>query len=128
MAKITRHGGASDATLPEAELRESPGTGVPMQAVEGDEVTGDGSGVALPPVPDEEYGPDAVPLAEVEESSPDADSPSSEAAEPGPEQDYEDLTVEELKELLSERGLPKSGKRDDLVARLRDDDAATAGG
>jgi len=51
-------------------------------------------------------------------------SPSSEAAEAGPAPDYEDLTVEELKEQLAERGLPKSGKRDDLVARLRDDDAA----
>ena len=31
---------------------------------------------------------------------------------------YEDLTVPELKELLRERGLPLSGKKADLIARL----------
>ncbi len=78
MAKISRHGGASDKTLPaEPEMRESPGTGVPMQAVEGDELTGDGSGEALPPVPDEEYGPDAVPLEGGEQSSPGSSSSAS---------------------------------------------------
>jgi RNA polymerase subunit RPABC4/transcription elongation factor Spt4 len=45
MAKITVHGGASNA----AE-REGPGSGEPMTAVEGDEVVGDGSGRALPPI------------------------------------------------------------------------------
>jgi hypothetical protein len=45
MPKITRHGGPS--------FREYPGTGEPMTAVEGDELTGDGSGRALPPVEDE---------------------------------------------------------------------------
>ncbi|MFD5631589.1 hypothetical protein [Streptomyces sp. NPDC127072] len=78
MAKITRNGGVSeDATLPaeedaaaaesdpappaaadqsEADVpeqREDPGTGEPMQAVDGDELTGDGSGRSLPPVEDE---------------------------------------------------------------------------
>ncbi|MFG2269132.1 SAP domain-containing protein [Streptomyces chartreusis] len=38
---------------------------------------------------------------------------------------YEDMTVEQLKEQLAARDLPKSGKRDELVQRLRDDDAAT---
>jgi hypothetical protein len=45
MPKITRHGGPS--------FREDAGTGVPMRAVDGDEVTGDGSGRALPPVEEE---------------------------------------------------------------------------
>jgi hypothetical protein len=40
-------------------------------------------------------------------------------AEPG----YEDWTVEQLKDQLAERGLPKTGKRDDLVKRLVEDDA-----
>ena len=31
---------------------------------------------------------------------------------------YEDLTVPELKDLLRERGLPLSGKKADLIARL----------
>jgi hypothetical protein len=45
MAKITVHGGATNAAF-----QEDPGTGEPMTAVDGDEVTGDGSGSALPPV------------------------------------------------------------------------------
>lgn len=84
MAKITRHGGASDNTVPAPDLREHPGTGVPTQAVEGNEVTGDGTGEALPPIPDEEYGPDAVPL-EVEggeESSPGNSSSASTETQP----------------------------------------------
>lgn len=120
MPKITVHGGPSIAGAsvvggswsnegdPDVwpEEQEDAGTGEPMQAVDGGELTGDGSGRALPPTPDEAYGPDAVPLEEG--------------------QDYEALTVEQLKEQLGERGLPKSGKRDDLVQRLRDDDAARA--
>lgn len=120
VAKITALGGASDATLPEPELHESPGTDEPAQAVEGDELTGDGSDEALPSVPEESYGPDAVALEEAEQSSPDSDSPEPEAT---PEPAYEDWTVEQLKEELAERNLPKSGKRDDLVQRLRDADA-----
>jgi hypothetical protein len=81
MAKIRRLGGASDKTLPapepEPEMRERPGTGEPMQAVEGDELTGDGSGEALPPVPDEACGPDAVPLEGGEGSSPGSSSSAS---------------------------------------------------
>ena len=35
--------------------------------------------------------------------------------------DYEKMTVAELKELLKEAGLPVSGKKADLIARLQDD-------
>lgn len=85
MAKISRHGGASDKTLPvpdaepvaDSGLREAPGTGEPVQAVEGDELAGDGSGRALPDVPDEAYGPDAVPLEGGEGSSPGSSSSAS---------------------------------------------------
>ena len=38
---------------------------------------------------------------------------------------YENLTVAELKELLRERGLPVSGKKADLVARLSEGEDAT---
>ncbi|BBC35285.1 hypothetical protein SGFS_065790 [Streptomyces graminofaciens] len=69
MAKITAHGGPSIAGASVVggswsdegdadvwpEMRESAGTGEPMQAVEGDELEGDGSGRALPPV-DEKGG------------------------------------------------------------------------
>ncbi|MFF7837554.1 hypothetical protein ACFZC6_01770 [Streptomyces ossamyceticus] len=99
MGKISRHGGASVAVevaaaaepvaadaaaadQPDDGLREAPGTGEPMQAVDGDEVTGDGSGQALPPVPDEAYGPDAVPLEGGEGSSPGTSSPASTEPQP----------------------------------------------
>ena len=36
---------------------------------------------------------------------------------------YENLTVAELKELLRERGLPVSGKKADLIARLSESEA-----
>ena len=34
--------------------------------------------------------------------------------------DYENMKVAELKELLKEAGLPVSGKKADLIARLQD--------
>jgi ribosomal protein L22 len=46
---------------------------------------------------------------------------------PPPEGGWESLKVEELKAELEARGLPKSGKKDELVARLADDDVAQAG-
>lgn len=39
---------------------------------------------------------------------------------------YDDLTNDELKDLLSERDLPVSGNKADLVARLEEDDASKA--
>ena len=35
--------------------------------------------------------------------------------------DYENMTVAELKELLKEAGLPVSGKKADLIARLQEE-------
>ncbi|MGW1616374.1 hypothetical protein ACWCQZ_44400 [Streptomyces sp. NPDC002285] len=74
MPKITRHGGPtiagasvvaggwSDEGDPDVwpKMRESAGTGEPMQAVEGYVLEGDGSGRALPPV-DEEGGEESSP-------------------------------------------------------------------
>jgi len=40
--------------------------------------------------------------------------------------DYENMTVAELKELLKEAGLPVSGKKADLIARLQDGAEETA--
>jgi ribosomal protein L22 len=40
---------------------------------------------------------------------------------------YAELTVEQLGEELEKRGLKKSGKKDELIARLEDDDTAQGG-
>ena len=39
--------------------------------------------------------------------------------------EHEDMTVAELKDVLRERGLPLSGKKADLIARLLEDDSAS---
>jgi large subunit ribosomal protein L22 len=44
-----------------------------------------------------------------------------------PEGGWESLKVDELKAELEARGLPKSGKKDELIARLADDDLAQEG-
>lgn len=44
------------------------------------------------------------------------------------EPDYEAWTVKQLREQLGDRGLPSSGKRDDLVLRLLEDDDTRAAG
>ena len=36
--------------------------------------------------------------------------------------DYEGWTKDELSEELEKRGLPKSGNKDELIARLQEDD------
>lgn len=68
MPKITRHGGPS--------IREAPGTGVPMQAVEmpadgswSQTITGDGLGRALPPVDESGEGEDVSAGSSGETSS-----------------------------------------------------------
>jgi large subunit ribosomal protein L22 len=43
-----------------------------------------------------------------------------------PEGGWDSLKVDELKDELDARGLPKSGKKDELVARLEEDDAGGA--
>ena len=40
-------------------------------------------------------------------------------------EDYESMTVAQLKELLKEQGLPVSGKKTDLIARLLEADGQT---
>jgi ribosomal protein L22 len=46
---------------------------------------------------------------------------------PPPKGGWESLKVDELKAELEARGLPKSGKKEELIARLADDDVAQAG-
>jgi ribosomal protein L22 len=45
-----------------------------------------------------------------------------------PDGGWGELTVDELKSELDARGLPKSGKKDELIARLEEDDASEAAG
>ena len=40
--------------------------------------------------------------------------------------DYESLTVADLKDVLRERGLPVSGKKAELIARLEEHDSSEA--
>jgi large subunit ribosomal protein L22 len=51
----------------------------------------------------------------------------SAARRQAPEAGWASLKADELKEELEARGLPKSGKKDELVARLEEDDAAGEG-
>ena len=45
------------------------------------------------------------------------------AAEAVGDSDYEGWTKDELSEELEKRGLPKSGNKDELIARLQEDDS-----
>ena len=45
-----------------------------------------------------------------------------------PEEGWASLKVDELKEQLEARGLPKSGKKDELIARLEEHDVSEAAG
>lgn len=113
MAKITRSGGASDDTLPAPEPVDVPADSPAPQDAQ-----------AAVPEPEQESEAGGEDEAHKEPS------PEAEAVEPDPasSSDYEAETVEQLRERLTARGLPKSGKRDDLVLRLlEDDDAPTAG-
>jgi ribosomal protein L22 len=51
----------------------------------------------------------------------------SAARRQAPEAGWASLKADELKEELEARGLPKSGKKDELIARLEEDDAAGEG-
>ena len=57
-----------------------------------------------------------------EPDSPGAQAPSG--APEGEEVDYEEMTVEELKEELGARELSKSGNKQELIERLQEDDDA----
>lgn len=64
---------------------------------------------------------DGRPAADVPEPAA-APEPAAEPADEG----YGGWTVRELKEELDARGLPKSGRKADLVARLEEDDSGEA--
>jgi hypothetical protein len=109
MGKISRHAGASVA---------APGRALPAE---------DAAAAETDPAPEAAADqPETVEWLDVTEhvaGPAEAVAEPEESAEPPAEEpDYESWTVEQLKEQLGARGLPKTGKRDDLVLRLMDDD------
>lgn len=116
MAKISRLGGASVASPETAGAApEPPAEAVPAPQPEPADVTTE---------PEPVVGGGEEPTAEADPPVlPEAPEP-----EPASEADYEAWTVEQLKDELAGRGLTKSGKRDDLVLRLLEDDDARAAG
>jgi hypothetical protein len=60
-----------------------------------------------------------------EESEPVPEDVDEDAEETFPAKDYSKLSIAELKGLLDARGLPKTGKKDELVERLTWDDLDT---
>ncbi|MGA6223474.1 SAP domain-containing protein [Streptomyces umbrinus] len=124
MAKITRNGGASGAASAAEEDAAAAETDRTPEAAadQPDEPAAFATGglVASPEALREHarnlVEPDFTEsLAKTETTQEAGDEPS-----PGP--DYETWTVEELKAQLDKRGLPKTGKKDDLVLRLLEDD------
>lgn len=112
MPKITVHGGATNARAAESspDVDASPplvgaeaDQGHPT-AVEGDTVTGDGSGEALEELPAESYGEGSEPLADG--------------------LDYDGMTLAELREEAARRELPSYGTKAQITERLREDDAS----
>ena len=71
--------------------------------------------------PDTEYDDTDSPLTPVEEASPEAVVASSEESD-----DYESMTVVQLKELLKAAGKPVSGKKADLIVRLLDNSESSS--
>lgn len=88
MAKITVHGGASDQTLP---LPEPTG---PAPAAGDEQAPAEVAEVADQQAEENANRPEEVPAG------------------------FDDLTVPELRERLRAAGLPVSGNRDELLARL----------
>jgi hypothetical protein len=118
MAKISQHGGASDKTLPVPDTEDAAAAEtVPVPEAAADQPepeTADVQGERGPGLVDTPHDDSVFPTAAEEEGDEEPESSS--------EQDYEAWTVEQLKEQLDKRGLPKTGKKDDLVLRLLEDD------
>jgi hypothetical protein len=61
-----------------------------------------------------------VPMEELNRGFQESDSDYSDDMD----ESYEDMTNDDLRAELEKRGLPKSGNKDELVARLEEDDAS----
>lgn len=109
-----------DSTVPKITALGGPSIDGITGGQWGDDTESDETATA----PDDGAEPEPEAEPAEEHASEEAATPVSEEPKSSPEPGYEEWTVEQLKEQLGERGLPKSGKRDDLVARLVEDDAA----
>lgn len=117
MGKISRNGGASAGVPPVPDTEDAAAA----ETVPAPEAAADQPEVA--PLADAllEAGMSVETAAGLVGGLPKpVEAEEGEDASPAP--DYEAWTVEQLKEQLAARNLPKSGKRDDLVLRLLEDD------
>lgn len=67
-----------------------------------------------------------TPAATAPAPTPDEEVTATDDAAETSAPDYAAWTVEQIKDELDRRGLAKTGKKDDLVLRLREDDDALA--
>ena len=71
---------------------------------------------------EDEYEAETVEPAETKDEEVPKEEEEGTAAEEGPEDvDYSKMSVNELKEMLKEKGLPVSGKKAELIERLEGD-------
>ena len=71
---------------------------------------------------EDEYEAETVEPAETKDKEVPEEEEEETAAEEGPEDvDYSKMSVNELKEMLKEKGLPVSGKKAELIERLEGD-------
>ena len=71
---------------------------------------------------EDEYEAETVEAAETKDEEVPEEEEEETAAEEGPENvDYSKMSVNELKEILKEKGLPVSGKKAELIERLEGD-------
>jgi len=71
---------------------------------------------------EDEYEAETVEPAETKDEEVPKEEEEETAAEKGPEDiDYSKMSVNELKEMLKEKGLPVSGKKAELIERLEGD-------
>ena len=71
---------------------------------------------------EDEYEAETVEPAETKDEEVPEEEEEETAAEEGPENvDYSKMSVNELKEILKEKGLPVSGKKAELIERLEGD-------
>ena len=75
---------------------------------------------------DEDEGDGSTAPDETGGTSREAEQANLQITEEEPDDDYDSMTNDDLREELEDRDLPTSGNKADLIARLRENDAAQA--